>query len=93
MNTLPDHLAHVTSLTADDLHVDLTVVGRYEVQTDYMPVGAHAGKYETEIFSDEDPDLDEWRTWTWTREDAVAMHAKVVAALREGRDLDEAVAR
>jgi len=95
MSTLPDHLAHLTSLTIGDINVAKDILADVEVSTVYIPAGKHAGQYTTEVFADNGPnaDWDGWRCFYPTRERAELGHAAIVAALAEGRDLDTAVQR
>jgi len=95
MTTLPDHLAHLATLTISDINVAKDILADVEVSTVYIPAGKHADEYTTEVFADNGPhaDWDGWRCFYATREDAQAGHVVVVKALAEGRDLDEAVSR
>jgi hypothetical protein len=93
MTTLPDNLTGLTSLTYDDLVVAKTVAtSDAEVSTMLLPLGLHAGQFETMVLGD----ASEWDGWYVrypTREKAEAGHAAIVKALAEGRDLDMAVAK
>ena len=55
MTTLPDHLAHLATLTISDINVAKDILADVEVSTVYIPAGKHADKYTTKVFADNGP--------------------------------------
>jgi len=95
MNTLPDHLSHLNGLTMDDLIVaEVEFHDGVKVETQRIVAGDMSrGEFVTEIFADDVPEIDGWRHWYATREEAVEGHLAVAEAVRVGSDPERALRR
>jgi hypothetical protein len=87
MNTLPDHLAHLATLTISDLFLAQDITDKFKVTTQRLTVGAHSGRLVTDVLVGDD----DWRFFYNTEAQALIGHAAVVEALTEGRSPEYAV--